>query len=274
MSVTSAVIIVTLTGLCGAGILVVASQLMKVEVDPRVELAQAALPGANCGACGYAGCADYAGAIIESGVSPNLCIPGGVSVADEVARIAGKDAGSVAQRKAIVACQGTGEHRTQKYENTGITSCVSSATLYGGPSACPYGCLGYGDCREACKFDAIEIQNNVARVNLEKCTGCGACEEACPKRVIWIREVSEKPIVMCANRQRAAMTRKACTAGCVGCMKCQKSCPTEAISVSDNVARIDLAKCIGCRECVDVCPVKAIAVPKDVRRYTEACKQR
>ncbi|MDL2253970.1 RnfABCDGE type electron transport complex subunit B [Ruminococcaceae bacterium OttesenSCG-928-I18] len=262
MAVTSAVIIVSLTGLCGAAILVVASQLMHVEVDERIGLVQEALPGANCGACGYAGCADYATAIIESGAEVNLCIPGGASVAEEVGRIAGRDAGGVAQRKAIVACQGTEEHRSQKYENTGLTTCTASAALYGGPSACPYGCLGYGDCKEACKFDAIEIQHGVARINMEKCTGCGACEEACPKRVIWIREVSEKPVVMCANHQRGAMTRKVCTAGCIGCMKCQKTCPTEAIVVKNNVARIDLEKCIGCRKCVNDCPVKAIAVPK------------
>ena len=262
MSVTAAVVIVTLTGLCGAAILVVASQFMKVESDPRIGLVQEALPGANCGACGFAGCADYATAIIESGAKPNLCIPGGAATAADVAKISGQDAGAVVQQKAIVACQGTHEHRSQKYENTGIETCVASASLFGGSSACPYGCLGYGDCKAACKFDAIEIQHGVARVNPEKCTGCGACEEACPKRVIWIREVSEKPVVMCANHQRGALTRKECTAGCIGCMKCEKSCPSDAIHVKNNVARIDLDKCTQCHTCVNVCPVKAIAVPK------------
>ncbi len=264
MSVTAAVIIVTLTGLCGAGILVVASQLMKVEVDERIGLVQEALPGANCGACGYAGCADYATAIIESGAPVNRCIPGGAATAEAVAQIAGQDAGAVAQQKAIVACQGTAEHRSQKYENTGLTTCAGNAPLFGGASACPYGCLGYGDCKAVCKFDAIEIQNGVARIKLEKCTGCGACLEACPKKVIWIREVSEKPVVMCANHHRGALTRKECSAGCIGCMKCEKTCPVQAIAVKNNVARIDLEKCTGCRACVNVCPVKAIAVPKEV----------
>ncbi len=264
MSVTAAVIIVTLTGLCGAGILVVASQLMKVEVDERIPLVQEALPGANCGACGYAGCADYAAAIVEANAPLNKCIPGGAAVAEAVAKIAGRDAGDVAQFKAIVACQGTTEHRSQKYENTGITTCAASAGLFGGPSACPYGCLGYGDCKAVCKFDAIEIQEGVARIKLEQCTGCGACLEACPKKVIWIREVSEKPVVMCANHDRGALTRKECSAGCIGCMKCEKSCPEGAIAVKNNVARIDLEKCTGCRTCVNVCPVKAIAVPKNV----------
>ncbi len=264
MSVTAAIIIVTLTGVCGAAILVVASQLMKVEVDERISLVQEALPGANCGACGFAGCADYATAIIESDAAITLCIPGGASVAEEVASIMGQEAGDVAQRKAVVACQGTAEHRSAKYENSGIATCTACAGLFGGPTACPYGCLGYGDCKVVCKFDAIEIQNGVARIKMEQCTGCGACIDACPKQIIWLREVSEKPVVLCGNHHRGAMTRKECSAGCIGCMKCQKECPAKAITVTDNVAKVDDALCTGCRICVNICPVKAIAVPKTV----------
>ena len=101
-------------------------------------------------------------------------------------------------------------------------------------------------------------------VDLDKCTGCGACEQACPKTVIWIRPDSEKPVVMCANHDRGALTRKACTAGCIGCMKCEKSCPEGAIKVTNNVARVDYEKCTGCRTCMNVCPVHAITIPKIV----------
>lgn len=264
MSVLSAVLIVSGTGLLGAIILVVASQFMKVETDPRIGLVSAVLPGANCGACGYAGCNDYATAIVESGAPMNKCIPGGAASAQGIAEVMGSDSGDVGKFKAIVACQGTYEHRGQKFEYTGVKTCKAASMLHGGSSACAYGCLGYGDCIEACKFNAIEINNGVARVNPENCTGCGACKDACPKRVIWIREESEKPVVMCANHQRGALARKACTAGCIGCQKCEKSCPEGAIKVRNNVARIDLDKCVGCRTCVNVCPVKAIAVPKVV----------
>lgn len=264
MSVVSAVVVVSITGLLGAVILVVASKFMAVEVDERVAQIEEALPSANCGACGYAGCSDYANAIVENGAPTNLCVPGGASVSAEVSAIMGVDAGAVAQFKAIVACQGSFEHTTEKYVYQGIASCKANVGLHGGSSACPYGCLGYGDCAAACKFDAIEVKDGLARVNPEKCTGCGACEAACPKRVIWIREVSEKPVVMCANHHRGALTRKECTAGCIGCKKCEKTCPSDAIHVKDNVARIDLEKCTGCRACVNVCPVKAIAIPKVV----------
>ena len=40
---------------------------------------------------------------------------------------------------------------------------------------------------------------------------------------------------------------------CIGCMKCVKSCPAEAISIDNNLARIDYSKCIHCGTCDDVC---------------------
>ncbi len=262
MGVIAAVIIVSVTGLLGAAILVAASQFMKVEVDERVERIHEVLPNANCGACGYAGCGDYAAAIIESGAAPNLCVPGGAATASAVAEIAGLNAGNVVQQKAIVACQGTFDRREKKFDYTGPQTCAACASLYGGNTKCAYGCLGFGDCAAACKFDAITVRDGVARVNPDKCTGCGMCESVCPKKVIWIREVSDKPVVMCANHDRGAMTRKSCTAGCISCMKCEKSCPEGAIKVTNNVARIDLAKCVGCYTCVNVCSVKCISVPK------------
>ncbi|MEG0768515.1 MAG: RnfABCDGE type electron transport complex subunit B [Ruthenibacterium sp.] len=263
MTLVNAVIIVTVIGVLGAAILAVAAHFMHVDEDERIGKVQEALPGANCGACGYAGCADYAKAIVD-GAPVNKCVPGGEAAAKAVAAIMGVEAGEVAKRKAIVACQGSYDHTEDKYRYEGIESCGACVALYGGRSACEYGCLGYGDCAKACKFDAITVSNGLARINPEKCTGCGACELVCPKKIIWVRPESEKPVVLCANHERGAQTRKACNAGCIGCMKCEKICPEGAIQVKDNVARVDYDKCIGCRKCVNECPVHAIVIPKIV----------
>ena len=263
MSIVTAAVVVTVIGLLGAAILVVAAHFFHVEEDERVGKVLECLPGANCGACGYAGCADYAKAIV-AGAPVNKCVPGGAASAQGAAAVMGVEAGEVVKRKAIVACQGSYEHTSDKYAYEGIESCAACAALYKGRSACEFGCLGYGDCQQACKFDAIIVSNGLARVNPEKCPGCGACAEACPKHIIEVRPESEKPMVLCANRDRGALTRKACTAGCIGCMKCQKACPVEAIKVVDNVAHIDVDKCIGCRKCVNECPVHAITIPQVV----------
>lgn len=263
MSITLAIAVVSVIGLLGAAILVAAAHFMHVEEDERIAQVAAVLPGANCGACGYAGCNDYAKAIVD-GAPTNKCVPGGAACAAAAAGIMGVEAGAVVKRKATVVCQGSYDNTDDKYRYEGIESCAACNKLYNGRAICEYGCLGYGDCANACKFDAIIIDNGLARVNPEKCTGCGMCEQACPKHIITVQQESEKPMVLCANRERGALTRKACSAGCIGCKKCEKICPEGAITVEDNVALIDHEKCTGCRKCMNECPVRAITIPKTV----------
>ena len=240
-----AIILVTVIGLIGAVILVAASIVMYVPVDERderVEKITGVLAGANCGACGCAGCADYAKSIVEEGAPINKCTPGGAKSVAAIAEIMGVEAGSMVPMKAV--------------------SCQAVKGLYGGDGACAYGCLGYGDCTRACAFDAIHIENGIAKVDREKCTGCGACAAVCPNHVIEVvPEHKRKPVVLCQNKDKGAQTRKACTAGCIGCMKCAKACPREAITVENNVAYIDQEKCVGCQLCVKECPVGVIHVP-------------
>ena len=257
-----AIIIVTVIGLIGAIILVAASIFMYVPVDERVEKITGVLAGANCGACGCAGCADYAKTIVEDGNAINKCTPGGAACAAAIAEIMGVEAGSSTPMKAVVGCSGTCNVTSKKFEFEGIQSCQAVKGLYGGDGLCAFGCLGYGDCVKACPFDAIHVVDGIAKVDREKCVGCGACSKACPNSIIAIiPEHKRKPVVACQNKDKGALTRKACSAGCIGCMKCAKACPKEAITVENNLAYIDQSKCVGCQLCVKECPVGAIKVP-------------
>ena len=258
MDILTAVLIVTLTGLIASVILVIAAKFMHVEEDARIGEVSEVLPGANCGACGYAGCADYAKAVVEAGAPVNLGVPGGAAAADAVAAVMGVEAGAVESKKAVVVCQGTHENAKTKFAYEGVQSCAACAALFGGDNACPYGCLGYGDCVKACNFGAIQVVDGVARVDQAKCTGCGACAEACPKAVIAIQSASTKPVVLCHNTEKGGVTRKECTTGCIGCMKCARTCPQQAITVENNLAKIDHEKCVDCGACVEACPVHAI----------------
>ena len=185
MNIVSAVILCTIVGAIGAVVLVLAAKFMAVEEDPRIEEVSACLAGANCGGCGYAGCADYAKAVVMDGVPCDKCAPGGPKAAAAIAKIMGGEASAV-EKKAVVQCQGNSEHCKPSYEYKGIQTCAAAATLYGGPKTCTFACIGLGDCTKVCKFDAIHIVDGVAKVDKDKCTGCGACANICPKHVIMI----------------------------------------------------------------------------------------
>lgn len=256
-----AVTVVTGIGIIAAVVLVVASKFMYVHEDERIGLVSACLPGANCGACGYAGCADYAKAIVEAGAPTNLCIPGGKKATEDVSDVMGVKADTAAPKKAVVACQGYTCNTGTKYDYQGITTCAAAAKMYAGPTDCAYGCIGFGDCVKVCAFGAIQVVDGAARVIHDKCTGCGACAKACPKLIIDIITDSNNPVVLCHNKDKGAQTRKVCSTGCIGCMKCTKVCPTNAITVQNNLAYINQDLCISCMQCVNECPTHAIQLP-------------
>ncbi len=259
--IVSAIVIITIIGIIASVMLVLAAKFMYVPEDARIGLVQEVLPGANCGACGYAGCSDYAKAIVESGAPVNLCVPGGAGAATAVGKVMGVKAEVSEPKKAVVRCQGFNFNTTDKYEYQGITSCNAAAKMFKGPSACEFGCLGLGDCVAACKFDAIHVVNGVALVDMANCTGCGACVKACPKSIIDLIPDDVNPVVLCRNTDRGNLTRKVCSTGCIGCMRCTKVCPMNAITVENNLARIDQSLCIACMQCADECPVNAIQLP-------------
>ena len=252
-------VIVAVVGLIAAVILTIASKLMYVPVDEKVAAIREVLPGANCGACGFAGCDDYAAAFGENpALSTALCPVGGSSIASQIAGILGVDAADAEEKVAMVMCQGNYGVTRQIMEADRIHTCKEAKMFYGGQWACPYGCLGLGDCFNVCKFDAIRIVNGVARIDRDKCVGCGACDDTCPNNIRSMVNKKNLVFVACKSMEKGAKTRKTCENGCIGCMKCQKTCKFEAIKVENNVAQVDLEACKNCGLCEKECPTGAI----------------
>lgn len=266
MSETLIFTIVILVGLgvVSAIILYFVAQKFKVYEDPRIDEVEAMLPGANCGGCGFAGCRQLATALVENeDISQLYCPVGGADVMTNCANHLGKAAAEKEPMVAVVRCGGNYCNRPHTNVYNGAHSCAVEASLYGGETGCSFGCLGKGDCTVVCNFDAIHINpdTGLAEVDQDKCTACGACIKACPKLILQLRKkgVKDRRIyVNCINKDKGAITRKACTVGCIGCGKCLKACPFDAITINDNLAYIDFDKCRLCRKCVSECPTGTI----------------
>ena len=251
-------------GLVLAVILYAVAQKFKVEEDPRIDDVEALLPGANCGGCGYAGCRAFAEACVSSeNLNSLYCPVGGNSVMQPIASRLGFEVSEKAPMVAVLRCHGSFDNRPRTNVYDGASSCRVKAALYSGDTGCKYGCLGLADCVSVCKFDALKMdeRRGLPMVDEEKCTACGACVKACPKMIIELRNKGPKSrriYVACANEDKGAVARKACSVACIGCGKCKKVCQFDAITVENSLAYIDFDKCKLCRKCVDECPMKGI----------------
>ena len=232
-----------------------------VGVDPKIDQVRDNLPSANCGACGYAGCQGYAEAVVESPeVVPNLCTPGGKSVAESVAAITNKLAGEVKEEVAMIRCHGTTSLAFDQAKYEGIQTCTAAALAFGGPKSCKNGCLGLGDCERVCPFDAIHIKDlGIAEVTFDKCTGCGLCVSACPKQIINLYPRTHRIELSCVAKDKASVVRPTCLVGCTTCRKCISACPAGALAWDGKTVLIDHPKCLAygsaCEEaCVEICP--------------------
>ncbi len=287
------VIFYTLISLGGIGfilgaLLAFASKMFSVEVDPKVEIVQDILPGANCGGCGFAGCAVYADAVVKKGVSATLCAPGGSEVIQKISKLLGVEATSTVRKITYLHCAGSKEKAIDKYLYDGIENCRMAVLLGGGHKACDYGCVGFGDCVSVCKFDALHMADNgLPVVDREKCTSCGACVRICPKNLFTLQPSTTNIYLACSSLDRGKAVKNVCSVGCIGCGICVKVTESDTMEMIDNLpyinydespnlilanykcptdSYIDLVpkrshmnidtKCKGHGKCAEVCPVK------------------
>ena len=264
-NVMTPVLIVAVVGLVCAGLLVVASKVFHVEVDERITKVRECLPGANCGGCGFAGCDDYAANLVADESMPcTKCAPGGAAAAAAIAEVLGRDAGSTEPQVAQVMCNGECGKSKTILEWQGLKSCKGAKGWFSTPNACMFGCIGLGDCVNACEFEGIGIVNGVAKVNRKNCVACGMCANVCPQQIIKLVPAKMQVHVLCSSTDKGAVARKNCDNACIGCMKCTKACNFGAITVEDNLARIDYSKCKGCGMCVTQCPTGALSTYKEM----------
>ncbi len=247
-------------GFLAAAVLAVASRLLAVEEDPRVEAVVECLPGANCGGCGFAGCESYAAAVINNADIPaNLCVAGGPETSDKVGVLSGK---AVEQSEPLVSfrrCSREEGGVRRRYEYYGSGTCKSAAMLEGGPYMCTWSCMGLGDCMRACPFDAMYMKDGMVEIIRSKCVSCGVCVKICPRHILQLIPARARVMSHCATRERMKEVTEVCSVGCINCLQCVKKCPANAISYQDLRVEIDHKACMeygpACAEiCVTACP--------------------
>ena len=264
-----AIIALGAIGLIAALLLYFALRKFAVHEDERIGQVSAVLPQANCGCCGFPGCAGFAGACVKAtdekgSLEGLLCPVGGQPVMEQVAGILGMTVEASAPKVAVVRCNGSCENRPRLVSYDGAKSCKIEQMIGMGDTGCSYGCYGCGDCVASCQFGAIHInpETLLPEVDEEKCTACGACAKACPRQIIEIRlkgPKNRRMVVLCNNKDKGAIANKWCKASCIGCGKCVKVCDKfEAITLTKNLAYIDAEKCKLCRKCEEACPKGAI----------------
>ncbi|MHC4431819.1 MAG: RnfABCDGE type electron transport complex subunit B [Planctomycetota bacterium] len=271
---------VTMVGL-GSGfalVLLIASEKLKVEVDPKIEQIHEALPNLDCGACGYAGCGQYAKAVLADPELIGKCAPGGPDTSAAIAEILNLQVSeSGPAKRPVVHCHAGTADRTVHGNYQGIPSCTAANAL-ANVQACVFGCLGLGDCTRACKFDALHVVDGVATVDYEKCTGCTACSQACPRSLIEMVPFGHENMitVACSSKETGKSTRSICKVGCIGCKVCTKQ--SDLFTVEDNLARLDYLHYDPSEQtelAMTKCPTKVIVyrgktAPQDIKPATKA----
>lgn len=262
--ILNTVLILVVLGIIAAAILYYVSQKFKVEEDPRLPQVMDALPNTNCGGCGYPGCSAFGEALISTDdLSSFHCPVGGNDVMKEVADILGMEVEERDPFIAVIKCAGAIGVRKHFTEYDGAANCSIASDLYSGERGCSDGCVGLGDCVDACDFEAMYMDEHTGLpvVVEDKCTACNACVTTCPKDIIelWPKGKKDKRIyIACVNEDKGGSARKECSMACSGCAKCADECKYDAITVENNLAKIDYETCKLCGKCVVACDVRNI----------------
>ena len=256
-TVLSVLGIVAIVSIVFALLIILVSKLCFVKTDEKVEAITENLAGANCGGCGYAGCADFAKALASGQAKISDCGPTSNTNKSEIAKILDIPFSAEESKYAVVHCAG-GLVSLDKYNYVGNEGCIAQNALLGGKKQCPNGCLGSGTCEAICPYHAINVINGVAVANKALCEACGLCVSKCPKHVVELIPKSSKVYVACSTKCKGKEVMNMCKVGCIGCGLCAKNCPSGAITMVDNIPVIDYSKCTGCKICVAKCPRKCI----------------
>jgi RnfABCDGE-type electron transport complex B subunit len=250
-----------------------ANKTFHVEVDPRVEAINDALPGANCGGCGFVGCGEYAEAIVAGNTEVTLCNVGGAGCASDIAAIMGVEVGKSLPYRPVVHCGALYKDRLGRTAYQGEMRCAG-ANLVADVQGCVYGCLGFGDCQRACEYDAIHVIDGLAVVDYEKCVGCKACARACPRNIITMAPFKSKQMlaVSCSNLDAGKEVKAVCNVGCLGCKACTRI--SDLFKMDKSLCTIDYdgyeTECVpDLLKAMDKCPQKRLVfvgepTPKDL----------
>ena len=257
-----AAVVLFLLAIVMALILGWANRAFHVEVDPRVDAVNTALPGANCGGCGYVGCNEYAEAVVAGSIGPDKCPVGGEGVAKAVAEIMGLELEASWPYRPVIHCGATLAERLQRREYRGEQTCAA-ANLVGGMQGCTYGCLGLGDCSRVCDYDALHVVNGLAQVDYDKCVGGGACARVCPRNIISMVpfKMERMMAIACSNKDSGKAVKEVCKVGCIGCKGCERR--SDLFVVENNLARInydeyDPSKMEAALLAIEKCPMQRI----------------
>lgn len=258
--ILTSILILTGTGIFVAIAIGLVAKYFGAPPNPKAERLAEMMPGANCGGCGFAGCGDYAKAMLEGKAAPGHCPSMSKQTIAAISKLLGVEAQETEPKVAVVCCSGDDNHAVRRAFYNGINDCSTATQVAGAGKACLHGCLGLGTCARACPFGAIEVTSrHIAIVHPEICVGCGKCTTVCPRHIIKLVPRTAKIHVFCSSPEPFKTKKEICTGACIGCRKCAKAAQEGQINFEAGkfLAKIDYAN-PPAPEVAESCPAKCL----------------